>query len=211
MGEKIFAALKKLNEISAKVRIGAVCGAVNRRVSVARAGTLVASTLSIREAGKEVLMSTIKKILAPTDFSETSKAGVRHALEMARGRNAEVLVYHAIDAAGEWKERPPAVKAYRDMLADSRKALEKFLADNFADCIDLVEVRCSAEFGTPHKNIVEKAEAEGSDMIVMSTHGRTGIDHLILGSTTEKVVARASCPVLVVPRSGHDGNIAKAA
>jgi nucleotide-binding universal stress UspA family protein len=156
-------------------------------------------------------MSTVRKILAPTDFSETSIAGVHYALEMARGTNAEVIVYHAIDVGGEWKDRPPAVAAYHDMLAESRKALDKFLADNFAECINLVEVRCSAEFGTPHNNIVEKAEAEDADMIVMSTHGRTGIDHLILGSTAEKVVARASCPVLVVPRRERADTMAKAA
>lgn len=156
-------------------------------------------------------MSIVRKILAPTDFSEISKAGVRYALEMARGRNAEVLLYHAIDVGGEWKERPPNVAAYHDMLAESRKTLDKFLADNFADCINLVEVRCSAEFGTPHINIVEKAAAEGAEMIVMSTHGRTGIDHLFLGSTAEKVVARASCPVLVVPGRGHAETVAKAA
>ena len=156
-------------------------------------------------------MLIARKILAPTDFSEISKAGVRYALEMARGSDAEVLVYHTIEVGGEWKERPPNVAAYHDMLAESRTALEKFLADNFADCINLVEVRCLAEFGTPHLNIVEKAEAEGADMIVMSTHGRTGIDHLILGSTTEKVVARASCPVLVVPRRGRADTMPRAA
>jgi len=156
-------------------------------------------------------MARVKKILAPTDFSETSKAGIRYALEMARGSNAGVLVYHAIDVAGEWKDRPPDVKAYHDMLAEGRKALDKFLADNFADCIESVEVRCAVEFGTPHNNIVEKAEAEGSDMIIMSTHGRTGFDHLILGSTAEKVVARASCPVLVVPRRGRAERMEKAA
>jgi nucleotide-binding universal stress UspA family protein len=165
----------------------------------------------MNESGKEVLMLIARKILAPTDFSEISKAGVRYALEMARGTDAEVHVYHTLDVGGEWKDRPPEVAAYHDMLAESRIALDKFLADNFPDCINLVEVRCSAEFGTPHLNIVEKAESEGSDMIVMSTHGRTGIDHLILGSTTEKVVARANCPVLVVPRRGRDGNIVKAA
>lgn len=52
------------------------------------------------------------------------------------------------------------------------------------------------EFGTPQKNIVEKAAEEGVDMIVMSTHGRTGLNHIIMGSVAEKVVARATCPVL---------------
>jgi nucleotide-binding universal stress UspA family protein len=147
-------------------------------------------------------MVRIKRILAPTDFSELSKVGIRYAMEIARDVSAEVVVYHAIDVGGEWKDRPPEVAAYHDMLEESRQLLDRFLADNFADCIDLVEVRCAVEFGTPHKNIVEKAADEDVDMIVMSTHGRTGLNHIIMGSVTEKVVARATCPVLVVP---HDG------
>ena len=146
-------------------------------------------------------MARVKRILAPTDFSELSKVGILYALEMARDVSAEVVVYHAIDVGGQWQDRPPAVAAHHDMLEESRRLLDKFLADNFADCIDLVEVRCAVEFGAPHKNIVEKAAAEGVDMIVMSTHGRTGLNHIIMGSVAEKVVARASCPVLVVPHA----------
>ena len=85
-----------------------------------------------------------KKILAPTDFSDVSKLGVRYALEMARDASAEVVVYHAIEAGGEWKDRPPKVAAYHDMLKERRRLLGKFVADNFADCIDLVEVRYAA-------------------------------------------------------------------
>ena len=146
-------------------------------------------------------MPRIKKILAPTDFSDVSKLGVRYALEMARDASAEVVVYHAIEVGGEWKDNPPKVAAYHDMLEERRRLLGKFVADNFADCIDLVEVRYAVEFGTPHKNIVEKAADEAVDMIVMSTHGRTGVNHFILGSIAEKVVARAPCPVLIVPRA----------
>ena len=156
-------------------------------------------------------MARVKRILAPTDFSELSKVGIRYALEMARDVSAEVVVYHAIDVGGEWKDKPPKVAAYHDRLEESRRLLEKFVADNFADCIDLVEVRYAVEFGTPHKNIVEKATAEGVDMIVMSTHGRTGLNHIIMGSVAEKVVARATCPVLVVPHDGRRPALAAAA
>jgi universal stress protein A len=160
---------------------------------------------------KEVPMARVKKILAPTDFSEVSKVGIRHALEMARDASAEVVVYHAIEVGGEWKDKPPKVTAYHDMLEESRRLLEKFIADNFADCIDLVEVRYAVEFGTSHKSIVEKAADEAVDMIVMSTHGRTGVNHFILGSIAEKVVARAPCPVLIVPRRERSRTKAKAA
>jgi nucleotide-binding universal stress UspA family protein len=85
------------------------------------------------------------------------------------------------------------------MREDNRRVLDKFLSEGFADCIDLVEVRQVVEFGRSFKNIVDMADQENVDMIVMATHGRTGLEHIILGSVTEKVVARSSRPVLVIP------------
>ena len=89
-------------------------------------------------------MARVKKTLAPTDFSEISQVGIRYALEMASDTSAEVVVYHAIEVGGEWKDNPPKVAAYHDMLEERRRLLGKFVADNFADCIDLVEVRYAA-------------------------------------------------------------------
>ncbi len=144
-------------------------------------------------------MPKVKKILAPTDFSELSKRGIRYALEMARDSSAEVIVYHVIDLGGERPERGYPFGPYHDVLEDNRRVLDKFLGDNFADCIDLIEVRQIVEFGRSFKNIVEMADQQNVDLIVMATHGRTGLDHVILGSVAEKVVARSSWPVLVIP------------
>lgn len=88
-------------------------------------------------------MARVKRILTPTDFFELSKVGIRYAFEMARDVSAKVVVYHAIDVGGDWKDKPPRVEAYHDMLEEGRRLLDKFLSDNFADCIDLVEVRCA--------------------------------------------------------------------
>ena len=156
-------------------------------------------------------MARMKKILAPTDFSDLSKLGIRYALEMARDISAEVIVYHAVDVGGDWKTMRTELGSSHDVIESNRRVLDKFLGDHFADCIDLVEVRQVVEFGAPPKNIVEIAQKENVDMIVMSTHGRTGIDHVILGSVTEKVVARAPCPVLVVPRRERSTSIRNAA
>lgn len=156
-------------------------------------------------------MPRVKKILAPTDFSELSKLGIRYALEMARDVSAEVIVYHAIDLGEEWKGLRSELTPYHDMLNDTRQMLDRFIGDNFADRIDLVEVQRLVEFGSSYKNIVDLAEKENVDMIVMSTHGRTGLDHMILGSVTEKVVARAPCPVLVVPRRARRASLPNAA
>jgi nucleotide-binding universal stress UspA family protein len=64
--------------------------------------------------------------------------------------------------------------------------------------VDKVTITEVVEAGVPYNKIVKKAEGEKADLIVMSTHGRTGIEQIMLGSVTAKVVARASCPVLTI-------------
>jgi universal stress protein A len=141
-------------------------------------------------------MNRVRKILAPTDFSDLSKVGIRYALEMGWNESAKVIVYHVIDFGMDSHNRLVSYGKNRDLLGEGRRTLHNFLAENFTDLVNVDQV---VEFGAPYKNIVEKAESEGVDMIVMSTHGRTGFDHLMLGSVAEKVMARSPCPVLVVP------------
>ena len=110
---------------------------------------------------------------------------MEYALELARGWGAEVTVYHVANAA-----ELASYKAYsmEDLLNKHRKTLGQFLNDNFAELLPLVEVRQKVEIGSPATNILEEAEREGSDLIVMSTHGRTGLAHMLMGSVTEQVV-----------------------
>ncbi len=156
-------------------------------------------------------MSRIKKILAPTDLSELSAVGVRYALEMARDINAEVIVHHVIPMGENWFAPYGQFGLVRDLMASEASALDRFLRDKLSDCINLVEVRQKVEVGASYANIVEMAEREGVDIIVMSTHGRTGLDHMLMGSVTEKVIARAPCPVLAIPARKPATPVAKAA
>ena len=153
-------------------------------------------------------METVRKILAPTDLSELSCIGLRRALEMGRLRGAEVIVYYVIDLADQWA-KPEHSGPVREMLESHKQSLDKFLREKFPEEMNLTEVRQVVEFGGAVDNIIEKAEAEQVDRIVMSTHGRTGIDHLLIGSVSEKVIARAPCPVLIMP--AHRRKIARAA
>lgn len=143
-------------------------------------------------------MKKIEKILAPTDLSDLSQAGVRHALEMAKSGEVEVIVYHVIppeegsphdegfytDSLGQW------------LIWDRKKHLAEFITEHFADLLDKVTVYIEVEIGIPHRRIVEKSKERGVDMIVMSTHGRSGLLHMLMGSVTEKVIRSAPCPVL---------------
>ena len=141
-------------------------------------------------------MKKIEKILAPTDFSDTSLLGLNYALNLARGWGAAVTVYHVADAADLANYRAASL---HDLIAKHEQALSRFMQEHYADLLPLVEVRFKVEIGSPAANIVSEADKEGSDLIVIATHGRTGLAHMLLGSVTEHVVRNANCPVFSVP------------
>lgn len=141
------------------------------------------------------MLKKVEKILAPTDLSELSLVGLEYALELARGWGAEVTVYHLANAAELASYKASSME---DLLSKHRQILEQFLNDSFAELLPLVEVRQKVEIGSPATSILEEAEREGSDLIVMSTHGRTGLAHMLMGSVTEQVVRNASCPVFSI-------------
>ena len=156
-------------------------------------------------------MRKFTKIIAPTDLSELSCLGLRYALELAREQSAEIIVVHVIPIGENWLSTREESTPARNLMAKERAALDQFLQKKFAEFLNLVELRQRVEVGAPHSNIVELAEREGADLIVMSTHGRTGLDHMLMGSVTEKVVARSLCPVLSIPAMSRRKESAKAA
>ncbi len=151
-------------------------------------------------------MEKIKKILAPTDFSDLSQVGVRYALNLAKSTGAEATVYHVItlgELMDSGKKMNEEFRGYvphplRNPLETYQRVLARFLKDHFPDHIRQVSVREKVQVGVPHKSIVELAETDGSDLIVISTHGRTGLSHMLVGSVSEKVVRQAPCPVLSI-------------
>jgi universal stress protein A len=151
-------------------------------------------------------MVTIKKILAPVDLSTSSKVGVGYALEFAMSQGAEVIVYNVItpdetpfpQADEEWLTKQVDLPKVRKTIEERERRLAEFMQENFADYLGTIKVRQGVEIGSPHKRIVAKAAEEGVDMIVMCTHGRTGLLHILIGSVTEQVVRRAPCAVLSV-------------
>ena len=143
-------------------------------------------------------MTKASKILAPTDLSSFSRPAVRHALEIGLEQGAEVIVFYVIGTDSEWfgagDPRDPASV----LVPRQKQLLREFVNENFADLVGKVKITEVVETGIPYSRIVSKAEEENADLIVMSTHGRTGIEQFMLGSVTAKVVARASCPVLSI-------------
>ena len=147
-------------------------------------------------------MKTIRQILVPTDFSEPSRAALDYAAELARPFEASVDVLHV------WEVplfMPPAsllnagvtntsfLEAYRKSAED---AVAQFAAD--AKQRGVVVRAFFAELGPPAFTIVEFARARDYDVIVLGTHGRTGLSRALIGSVAERVVRHAACPVLTV-------------
>src|SRR5918999_5298115 len=162
-------------------------------------------------------MTKIKKILAPADMSSLCILGIRFALELAQWQQSEVVIYNVLtveetpfpQGTEEWVSQQTELPKLKKSLEGRRKLLDHFISEKFPDLIANAKVRQEVEIGTPYKRIVEKAEAEGTDMIVMSTHGRTGLAHMLIGSVTERVLRRAPCPVLAVPAPRRTKRLSK--
>jgi universal stress protein A len=140
----------------------------------------------------------IRHILAPTDFSDYSKQALSDALELAQTFGAKLSLLHVVEPSpylGEFT--PPTMGA--DLLSDLERQASAALAQLLPDAQEAkVEVTRAVAIGSPSQTIVETAEAEHVDLIVMATHGRTGLSHLLIGSVAERVVRTAPCPVLTI-------------
>jgi nucleotide-binding universal stress UspA family protein len=158
-------------------------------------------------------MNGIKKILAPTDLTELSLEGLRYALEVARTTGAEVIVYLVVclDEFTRYELSHVRPQLLDTFLQGYRLQLSGFLDQHFARVLPLVELRQEVEPGIPEESIVAKAKAEDADLIVISTHGRSGLSQIVTGSVTENVVRHASCPVLSIRPRAEEKHVKEAA
>lgn len=145
------------------------------------------------------------KILAPTDLSAASLGGLRYALDKAVAADAEVIVYNVIGTyevapyyALEDSYMPDDFPSVTELVTERKKEVTAFLQNYLSAFAAKARLRVEIGVGVPYQKIIEKAAEESVDMIVMSTHGRTGFVHALIGSVAEKVVRLASCPVLTV-------------
>ena len=161
----------------------------------------------------------IKKILAPTDLSAFSEAGIRYALNAGRELGAEVIIYHVITGneiaafRHRRKEEKFVPRDYRGLIESYEMRLKSFIEEKFGNALTSVRVRQKVEFNTPEKSIVEIAKAEAVDLIIMASRGKRGLIRMFLGSVTEEVIRNAPCPVLAIPANfaGADEELYKTA
>jgi universal stress protein A len=136
-----------------------------------------------------------KKILFCTDFSENSAPAWEQAKLYAKAFGAQLLILHVIDFPGyvDWAERLHEILEATERTADERLQMMK------KECADLViDVKTSWRSGLTPREIVALADEESVDLIVVGTHGRTGVKHLVMGSVARSVLKTAHRPMLIV-------------
>lgn len=147
-------------------------------------------------------MSAATHILLTTDFSEASEEAVAKAGEMARVTGARLTVlnvHHHAPAAPEAVVPAEKQVTPADLEAEARQRLDH-LRHSLLQGVESVSL-VSVENVSPPLAICDYAARNGIDLIIIGTHGRTGVSRLLIGSVAEKVVRHASCPVLVVPHA----------
>jgi universal stress protein A len=150
-------------------------------------------------------MITIKRILYPTDFSDCAKTAQEYASAFADQFQAELHVLNVlVDVKMMMPEPGSALSLPQNYLLDLITEAERTLARVLPDAAKpgRTVVR-TMRTGNPYMEIVKYAEAMEIDLIVMGTHGRGGLAHMLLGSVAEKVVRQAGCPVLTVRPMGN--------
>jgi universal stress protein A len=145
----------------------------------------------------------IKKLLVPVDFSSCSAKAVRYAVELAGQFDSDIVLMHAAQVylpSSDMMVTIDTEAVCRDIRENAMKDLMSMREQIDAD----IKCHTMVTSGRAYSEIVQAAKDLDVDMIVMSTHGRTGLSHTFLGSTTERVVRHAPCPVLVVREREHD-------
>ena len=151
----------------------------------------------------------LERILVPTDFSDHAEQAIRHGAAIAKWSGGELLVIHVVEKfmdhsllySDVWPFQKPVNQYYRELEDRTERRLEKQVVESTGPD---VRQRVAVFTGVPSVEIVAAATREHVDLIVIATHGRGGIAQALVGSTTERVLRKAECPVLVI-RSGAAG------
>lgn len=141
----------------------------------------------------------LKQILVPVDFSECTEKALFYAVPFARQFDATLTLLHVVE--------PPYLPASEMGVVvevESKEDAQKELAVLQARLAGSVRCQTMTRKGSAEHEIIDAAKELGSDLIILGTHGRTGVERLLMGSTVEKVVRRAGCPILIVRPHEHD-------
>ena len=150
-------------------------------------------------------MISFSNILVPTDFSPGFEIAFNYAIGIAKSMKSKLHIVHVIEPAVYPTDKGFSPVAFVD--------LEKELEANAKTELNKIKEKLSSEgidfkiellYGKPSQQIIDYAEANGTELICIATHGRSGFEHLLFGSTTEKVLRKSKCPVLAVRMKCQD-------
>ena len=146
----------------------------------------------------------LKKVLVPVDFSEPSRKALHYAQAFAEQFGARLTLLHVVEPLSYPPDFAVVPLLPPDAEGPRLRELTKHLEDLGRSVGGGVETEALVISGRPWQGVVDYAKESDTDLIIVSTHGYTGLKHVLLGSVTEKIVRHAPCPVLVVRDEEHD-------
>src|SRR5262249_26369304 len=146
---------------------------------------------------RSTMARQFKKVLCPIDFSDHSFTALDYAADFARQYGGQLIPLHLVRNPLTALYGPPGAKLSSEVEHPVEKS-KQLLADAARAHASGVPYEIVVTHGDPYTEVLDLATAQGADVIVMSTHGRTGPQRLIIGSVTEKVVRTAPCPVFTI-------------
>lgn len=164
----------------------------------------------LNQLSKTIPPLNLKTVLVPTDFSENSKKALIYAVRLAQRNDSSLILFHAVELLEFVQQWPP------DVYAGSNEAEMRLFEDATRRCEESllrlsrelqgsnVKIETLQRLGRPYEEIIKIARERVVDLIIIGTHGFTGLKHFLLGSTTERVVRISPCPVLVVRQEEQD-------
>jgi nucleotide-binding universal stress UspA family protein len=146
----------------------------------------------------------LRRLVVPTDFSESSERAFIMALDLGRSLRATIELVH-VHTFPIYSLPPPVEMLAPTVISQQAMAEIETQLSRLCERARASGLECQSLslIGEPHAEILKRAADSGASMIVMGTHGRTGLAHALLGSVAERVVQRALCPVLVVPSAAR--------
>lgn len=142
-------------------------------------------------------MIVLKKILCPVDHSECSYLALKHAISLALKDEAKLYLMHVIDTR-LYDTEIYKFSPYKLNEIDTNKIREDLMKSLPEGTTDVLEVETIVVKGVPFHEIINAASELNVDLVVIGTHGRTGLSHVVMGSVAEKVIRKAPCAVLTV-------------
>ncbi len=150
-------------------------------------------------------MIKLKKVLVPTDFSDSARHAFSYGVSFAKEYKAELVLLHVVEnlTVGYASDLfpVPMAEVFQEISGYARTELQKLAEEARQKGVAVSELVVQ---GKPSAEIIRHAAENGVDMIVLGTHGKGMLDQALFGSTTERVVRRAPCPVLTVRMAGHE-------